>query len=175
MWRDIDPYTEEHFWRVLTSTRKVGVLENPHDEALRILNHGKARGRLLGGNFATLASLLATPFQPTLRGSILVLEDVEEAPHRVDRMLAQLLNAGVLRKLAALVFGKFTECVPTNPSEPYLTLDQVQEEYAEKIKCPVVVNFQYGHIPRKLTIPLGLQVRLDTKRNRIEVLESAVI
>jgi muramoyltetrapeptide carboxypeptidase len=117
---------------------------------------------------------MGTPFQPTLRGSILFLEDVEEAPHRIDRILAQLLNAGVLRRLAALIFGRFTDCYPNNPSEPHLTIDQVQEEYAEKIKCPIVANFQYGHIPRRLTIPLGLRTTLDTKRNRIEVLESAV-
>ncbi len=175
MWKGIDPYTEEHFWQLLTSTKKIGVLKNPTDEPLKILKHGKVQGRLMGGNFSLLASILGTPFQPTLRKSILFLEDVEEAPHRIDRMLAQLLNAGILRELSALVFGKFTDCNPSNPSEPHLTISQVQEEYAEKIKCPVVANFQYGHIPRKLTIPLGLQSTLDTKRNRIEVVESAVI
>jgi muramoyltetrapeptide carboxypeptidase len=117
---------------------------------------------------------MGTPFQPVLRDSILVLEDVEEAPYRIDRMLAQLLNARVLSGLAALVFGKFTDCNPINPSEPHLTIDQVQEEYAKKIKCPVIANFQYGHIPRKLTVPLGLQAALNTKHSRIEVLESAV-
>jgi muramoyltetrapeptide carboxypeptidase len=175
MWRGMDSYTEEHFWRVLTSTKKVGVLVNPQDEPVKILTQGHAHGRLLGGTFSLLTCLLGTPFQPTLRGSILIIEDIEEAPHRIDRMLAHLLNAGVLRRLAALVFGKFTDCVPSNSSEPYLTLEQVQEEYAKKIKCPVLTNFQYGHIPRKLTIPLGLQAKLDTHRNRIEVMESAVV
>jgi muramoyltetrapeptide carboxypeptidase len=174
MWKGMDPYTEDHFWRVLTSTKKIGALENAENEPLKILQHGKARGRLFGGTLSLLACVMGTPFQPTLRGSILFLEDVEEAPHRVDRMLAQLLNAGVLRGLAALIFGRFTDCHPSNPSEPHLTIDQVQEEYAEKIKCPVIANFQYGHIPRKLTVPLGLQTTLDTKHNWIEVLESAV-
>jgi muramoyltetrapeptide carboxypeptidase len=174
MWKDFDLFTEEHFWRVLTSTKKIGMLENPNDEPLKILRHGKAHGRLFGGNLSLLACIMGTPFLPTLRGSILITEDVEEAPYRVDRMLAQLLNAGVLRGLAALVFGKFTDCNPSNPSEPHLTINQVQEEYMEKIKCPVISNFQYGHIPRKLTIPSGLQATLDTMRNRIEVLESAV-
>jgi len=175
MCEDLDPYTEKHFWQLLTSTKKIGVLKNPSDEPLKILRHGKARGRLLGGNLSLIACLTGTPFLPKLRGSILFLEDVEEAPHRIDRMLAQLLNAGVLNGLAGIVFGKFTDCNPSNPSEPHLTLNQIQKEYTEKIKCPVVANFQYGHIPRKLTVPIGLQAILDSKRERIEVLESTVI
>ncbi len=175
MWKEMDSYTEEHFWRVLTSTKKVGALENPFDEKLITLNSGNGRGRLLGGNLSLMACIMGTPFQPTMRGSILFLEDVEESPHRVDRMLAQLLNSGVLRGLAALVFGVFTDCKPTNPDEPHLTIEEIQKEYADKIKCPVIANLQYGHIPKKLTLPIGLQATLDTKHNRIEVLESGVV
>jgi muramoyltetrapeptide carboxypeptidase len=175
MWKGIDPYTEENFWRLLTSTKKIGVLKNPAEEPLKILKHGKAHGRFLGGNFSLLACLIGTPFLPDLRGSILVLEDVEEAPHRIDRMLAQLFNAGILHRLAGLVFGKFTDCNPSDPKEPYLTIDQVLEEYSAKINCPVISNFQYGHIQRKLTIPIGLQITLDTIQNHIAVMESAVV
>jgi muramoyltetrapeptide carboxypeptidase len=175
MWRDFNPYTEEHFWRVITSNKKIGALLNPDDEPLSILRHGKATGRLVGGNLSLLTCLMGTPFQPLLKNSILVLEDVEESPYRVDRMLAQLLNAGILSKLEALVFGKFTDCVPRNLDDPHLTIEEVQEEFAQKIDCPVMMNFQYGHIPRKLTVPLGLTTRIDTKRKRIEVLESGVL
>jgi muramoyltetrapeptide carboxypeptidase len=175
MWKDFDPYTEEHFWQLLTSTKKIGVLKNPIDEPLKILKAGKARGRLLGGNLSLIACLMGTAFLPNMRGSILFLEDVEEAPYRVDRMLAQLLNAGVLYRLAGLMFGKFTYCNPANPSEPHFVIDQVLDEYANTIKRPVAANFQYGHIPRKLTVPIGLQALLDTKRSRIEILEGAVI
>ena len=175
MWKGIDPYTEEHFWRLLTSNKKIGRLDNPPDEPLKILKHGKARGRLLGGNFSLLACLMGTLFQPKLQDSILILEDVEEAPHRIDRMLAQLCNAGVLQKLSALIFGKFTDCNPSDPKEPHLTLDEVMKEYTERVSCPVISNFQYGHIPKKLTVPLGLQAALDTKKNKIEVVEGGVV
>jgi len=174
MWRDFDPYTEEHFWRILTSNKKIGALDNPADNPLTILRHGKAHGRFVGGNLSLLACLMGTPFQPFMKDSILVLEDVEESPYRVDRLLSQLLNAGILHKLEALVFGKFTDCVPSNPNDPSLTVEQVQEEFAQKIDCPVVMNFQYGHIPRKLTVPLGLKAKIDTKRGKIEILENGV-
>ena len=174
MWKDFDPFTEEHFWRCVTSIKRIGVLNNPGDESMTMIQSGKAQGRLLGGNLSLLSCLMGTPYLPVLRHSILVLEDVDEAPHRIDRMLAQLHNAGVLRMLAGLIFGKFVDCNPGNPAEPHLTLGQIQKDFAEKINCPVIANFQYGHIPQKLTVPIGLRTVLDTKRKRIEVMESAV-
>ena len=170
----IDPYTEENFWRLLTSRSRVGELRNPSDEPLRVLRRGKKVGRLLGGNLATAMSLLKTPFAPDLTGSLLVLEDVDEAPHRVDRVLSQLSNAQILGKISGLVFGKFTDCIPSDPSKPYIPIDQVLENAAQRLKCPVVANLQYGHVPKKLTLPLGLRTRLDTEKGTIEVLESAV-
>ena len=170
----IDPYTEENFWRIITSKSKIGELSNPPGEHLKILRRGKKAGRILGGNFATALSLLKTPFAPDFAGSLLVLEDVDEAPHRVDRMLSQLANAHILERIAGLVFGKFTDCIPSDPSKPYIPIDQVLENAAQGLKCPVVGNFQYGHLPRKMTVPFGLRTKLDAEKGSIEVLESGV-
>ncbi|HEY6951965.1 MAG TPA: LD-carboxypeptidase [Bacteroidota bacterium] len=174
MAENIDHFTEEHFWRLVTSKSRIGKMLNPPEEPLRILRAGKGNGKMLGGNMATALSLLRTPYAPDLKGSILVVEDVDEAPHRVDRMFTQLRNAGVLETIAGLVFGKFTDCVPSDPSKPYLTIDQVLESVAQRCACPVIANFQYGHVPRKLTIPFGLRTRLDGTKGFVEVLESAV-
>ncbi|MBM4161339.1 MAG: LD-carboxypeptidase [Ignavibacteria bacterium] len=174
MWEQIDPFTEEHFWRVLTSAARVGVLANPDEQRAIVHNKGAASGRLLGGTFSLLMSLIGTPYFPDLRRSILVLEDVDEAPHRVDRMFAQLNHAGILSKISGLVLGVFTDCVPTDPTKPYLTIDQVLQEAMHSVTCPVLANFQYGHIPRKLTLPIGLRARLDARRGVLEVLESGV-
>ncbi len=89
-------------------------------------------------------------------------------------MLAQLSNARILENISGLVFGKFVDCVPSDPSKPYLPIEQVLENVAQRIKCPVASNLQYGHLPKKLTVPLGLRARFDTKKGLIEVLESAV-
>jgi muramoyltetrapeptide carboxypeptidase len=174
MWNKIDPYTEEHFWRVVTSTKRIGLMENPAEDATATLRPGKGEGRLLGGNFSLLISLMGTPYMPDLRKAVLMLEDVDEAPHRIDRMLAQLRNAGTLRQLSALLFGKFTDCNPSDPSKPFLTLAQLQKETAEIVSCPVIANVQYGHIPKKLTIPFGLRTKVDGKSKKIEVLEAGV-
>jgi muramoyltetrapeptide carboxypeptidase len=175
MWNEIDPFTEESFWQQLTSGKKIGILKNPEGEPEVILRGGKAQGRLLGGNLSLTVSLMGTPFMPALRGSILVLEDVDEEPHRIDRMLAQMLNGGILGSLAGLAFGKFTECVPSDSDDPSLTLEQVQHEYMEKIHCPVVAGIQYGHVPKKFTIPLGLRAILNTKQGSLKVIESGVL
>ncbi|MGB2868167.1 MAG: LD-carboxypeptidase [Bacteroidota bacterium] len=175
MWNSIDPYTEEHFWRVVTSKTKVGKLENPESEPLSVLKEGRASGRILGGNLSLLQSLMGTRFMPDLRDSILVLEDVDEAPHRVDRMFAQLRNAGILKNIAGLILGKFTDCVPSDATKPHLTIDQVIADAVSWIQCPALSNFQYGHIPQKLTIPLGLKARLDSRNKSMEIMEGAVV
>lgn len=174
-WQKPDPYTEEHFWRLLTSRRKIGLLPNPPEKPLVTQNPGQAEGRLLGGNFSLLVSLLGTPYSPDYRGALLVLEDVDEFTHRIDRMFAQLRNAGILRHVAGLLLGQFTQCGPRDAAQPHLTIDQVLTEASTWTPGPVIRHFQYGHIPRKLTIPLGLRARLDASRQKLEVLEAAVV
>ena len=175
MWNSIDPYTEENFWPVVTSKTKIGILQNPDDEPTEVLREGKSEGRLLGGNFSLVSSMMGTPYLPGLRKSILILEDVDEAPHRIDRMFAQLRNANILKNLSGLLLAKFTDCKPSDPSKPHRTVDQILKEVAGRMNRPVIGNVQYGHIDKKLTIPIGLRTRIDTHKNRIEILESGVL
>ncbi|HLF20570.1 MAG TPA: LD-carboxypeptidase [Bacteroidota bacterium] len=174
MWNVIDPYTEEHFWQIITSSSKIGRLMNPGNEPMQTLRDGKAVGRLLGGNFSLVASLIGTPYLPDLRKAILILEEVDEAPHRVDRMFAQLQNTGILKKASGLLLGKFTDCVPSDASKPHLTVDQVLEDVSRRVTCPVLSNIQYGHIPKKLTIPIGVMAKMDARKGLIEVNEAGV-
>ncbi len=174
MWNSMDPYTEESFWKTVTSPSPVGMLENPPDEASILFHRGKASGRLLGGNLSLLLSSLGTPYMPDLNKALLILEEIDEAPHRVDRMLAQLFNSGILGKIAGLVLGRFTDCKPTDPSKPFRSIDEVLSELVSRVSVPTLTNFQYGHIPKKLTIPLGLSSRLHPD-GALEITESAVL
>jgi muramoyltetrapeptide carboxypeptidase len=174
MWNSIDPFTEEHFWRVITSSARIGSLKNPEGERLLPYNRGKASGTLLGGNFSLLASLLGTRYLPSLRHAILVLEDVDEAPHRVDRMFTQMFHAGIMSAINGLVLGTFTDCVPSDPSKPHLTISQVIEDAVQRMRCPVLSNLQYGHIARKLTLPFGIQAHLDSRGGTLSLTEGAV-
>jgi muramoyltetrapeptide carboxypeptidase len=169
-----DPYTEEHFWRLLNSPATVGLMPNPSGQPVTPGPPGRVTGRLLGGNFSLLVSLLGTPFSPTYRGALLVLEDVNEHLHRLDRMFTQLRNAGVLSRVRGLVLGRFTHCTPHDPHEPHLTLEQILDDVLSWAGKPALSGWQYGHVPQKLTIPLGLRARLDADRGAVEVLEAAV-
>ena len=160
-WRKPDPYTEEHFWRLLTSTRPVGLMPGPGNKPLRTRIRGRARGRLLGGNLSLVVSNLGTPYSPNYRGALLVLEDVREGFRHLDRMFTQLRN-------------KFTECKPGDSARPHLKLKEIFAEVLSWVTAPAVEGLQYGHVSRKLTLPFGLRAQLDANRGTLSVLESAV-
>jgi muramoyltetrapeptide carboxypeptidase len=174
MFNAIDPFTEEHFWRLLTSKTKVGALAVPGDQPLVVHRAGRASGLLLGGNMSLVACIIGTRYCPNLIRSVLVLEDVEEEPHRVDRMWTQIVNAGIASKLSALVLGQFTDCAPKEPDKPHLTIDQVLKEISGSVRCPSISNLAYGHVPKKITLPLGAKARVVGGRGTIEILEGVV-
>jgi muramoyltetrapeptide carboxypeptidase len=169
----LDTYTEELFWRVLTSPRKAGnVLEA--DEPVSVMRQGKSVGVLLGGNLALITAIMGTPYIPTFDDALLYIEDIGEEPYRVDRMLTQAWHSGVLGRCRGLLGGKFTDCGPKDPTKPTLTLDQVFQETADALSIPYIANLPFGHESKKMTIPLGIRARMDTQRKSVEYIEGAV-
>jgi muramoyltetrapeptide carboxypeptidase len=169
----MDPFTEDIFWRLLTSTKKMGALSLP-DTSPEPLVRGKASGHLLGGNLALVASLIGTVYQPNFLGSILYLEDIGEDPYRVDRMLTQLRGSSVLARARGIMIGQFTDCVPKDPNTPSFSVDEVIAEYMKGCDRPSMKRMPFGHERRNLSIPIGLRARIDTGMGTIEYLESAV-
>ena len=131
-----------------------------HAPGARTLRGGRAGGRLAGGNLALVAALAGTPWAPDLRDAILVLEDVNEAIYRVDRMLVQLRLAGVLDGVRAIVFGQCTDC-PEQSDDGARTLDAVLLEHAEHLGIPCLAGIPMGHVDDQWTIPLGAIATLD--------------
>ncbi|SAI54811.1 muramoyltetrapeptide carboxypeptidase [Bordetella ansorpii] len=121
-----------------------------------------ARGVLWGGNLAVLCSLLGTPYFPKTRG-ILFLEEVGEHPYRVERMLAQLAQAGVLDKQKAIVLGHFSN-YRLAPHDAGFDMPEVVKWLRRTVKVPVVTGLPYGHIPTKATLPVGQKVGIATER-----------
>lgn len=172
-WRGPDPYTEEHFWALLTSRARRRGLPAPPEQPVERRRGGVAEGPLLGGCCSLVAGLLGTPYLPDLRGAVLFLEDVNEAPHRIHRMLTQFGHARVLPRLAALLLGQFTAAGP-EPGEPHLPLPAIYAETLGGVRGPVLANLAYGHVPRKLTLPQGVRARVDGDRGRLTLIEPAV-
>ena len=114
---------------------------------------------LWGGNLAVLTSLVGTPYLPEVRGGVLVLEDVAEHPYRVERMLTQLLHAGVLARQKAIVLGQFTRYTLA-PNDKGYKLDTAVQWLRSKLKVPVLMNLPMGHVPTKVILPFGAPVDL---------------
>lgn len=171
---EVSPFTEEFFWGMVTSNKKIGRIKNPNNEKLYCLKKGSTRGQIVGGNLALLVSLMGTQYFPDIRNKILLLEDTGEAPYRLDRLINQLRIAGVFDKVKGVVLGAFTDCKESDPSKKTLSLGEVIEDYFTRIKKPVVYNFQHGHIKDNITIPYGIKFKLNASRCFIEIDESAV-
>ena len=150
--------------------------ENPCGEAptAQTVIGGVARGRLVGGNLALLVALHGTPFQPTYDGAILVLEDVNEAPYRVERMLLQLRLSGALQRCAGLAYGSFTNTSQTEDAAlgGDRSMNDVLREAAEIVGVPTLCGIPLGHVADQWSVPLGEEAELDADQKRLTVLTS---
>ena len=169
-----DTYTEENFWRLVTQSKAFGIIPLPAGNEVRSIRKGISEGVLFGGNLATLTSLLGTPYFPKPDNKILLIEDVDEMPHRIDRMLNQLRLSGVLGKLKGVIAGKFTDCNEPAGKQNTFTVDEVLENYLGKLKVPVITNFPHGHTKHIASLPIGGKVRVNGNKGTVEILESVV-
>jgi muramoyltetrapeptide carboxypeptidase len=138
------------------------------------LHAGKARGRLTGGNLSLVAALMGTPYEIETDGKILFLEDVGEAPYRVDRMLSTLRLAGKLDGLAGVVLGQFTRRSNEDQEEEETTMDDVLQFYFESLGVPTIKNFPLGHIQCNVTIPVGALCEINADDQTLTLLENPV-
>lgn len=171
---EISSFTNEHFWNLITSNKKIGRLKLPEDQKLPPLQKGIASGRVVGGNLAVFTALLGTPYFPNLTGKILMIEEVGELPYRVDRMLNQLRLAGAFKKIKGIILGRFVDCNEVNPDKKTLTLGEVIENYIASVKVPSIYTFPHGHIKDLVTIPFGIKVNLNATKGFVEFDEAAV-
>jgi muramoyltetrapeptide carboxypeptidase len=164
--------TEELFWRAMTSTKRLPPL--PIRPAYRSMkNLTTTTGRVIGGNLSILASLAGTPYFPSSRELVYILEEIDERPYRIDRMLQQLRLTGAFDRGNGILLGNFTNCLPEQ-GKPSLSLDDVFSGAFSTPPVPVMGNLKYGHLKNSWTIPLGVTVRIHPRRGLLEFLEPAV-
>ena len=168
--RGRDGYDRGSF-AALTEGKGAGLELAP--DGLRNLTAGETSGRMFGGTITQLVGSLGTPFAfDAPRGSVLFLEEVNERPYRVQRMLTQLGQAGILARAAALVFGEMRGCQQDGGP----TMDDVLDTVARDFNGPVLTGFPSGHTAGPTwTLPLGVRVRVcSTPRAALIVEESPV-
>jgi len=151
----VDPYMWRHFEGILHDPAYTVEVESP-----QLTAPVTVEGTLWGGNLAMLCTLPGTPYLPKVDGGILFLEDINEPPYRVERMLLQLLHAGVLARQQAIVLGDFSNYRTTDYDNGY-NMDAVFDYVREQLRIPVLTGLPFGHCPRKLTLPVGGNARLS--------------
>ena len=145
------------------------------ENRVRTIQAGTATGPLLGGNLSVLTGIMGTPYFPKdWKGKILYLEDVGEKVYAVDRMMSQLYLAGVLDEISGFVFGKCTDCDAGGTGYGSLTLEEVIDHYIEPLGIPAFSGAMIGHIDDNVTIPNGIEARIDAEAGTIELLQSPV-
>jgi len=156
-----DPFTVEQFVATLTSD----------EHRVEFAGDGPdcdVKGTLWGGNLALVTALVGTPYLPRVRGGILFLEDVNEPAYRIERMLYQLLHAGVLARCRAVVLGDFLP-VPAQATDNGFDLASAIAQLRGRVDIPVLAGLPFGHVPRKATLPVGASARLRARSGRIEL------
>ncbi len=169
MYKKQDEYTTQDFEQLIfegVTSREI--LNIPRNKQLDVLHGGVAEGILVGGNLSLVADLLATPYEVDAKGKILFLEDVEEAPYAIDRMLMQLKLAGKFDDCVGVILGGFTDC-NGDVNKPTLTLEQIFKDVLDGFKKPIVYGLECGHCMPTTSLPLGANVKLDADDGKIYI------
>lgn len=152
----LNTFTEKHFWLALRKAQFTVEWQGDGPQC-------DVQGTLWGGNLAMLISLIGTPWMPTIDKGILVLEDVNEHPFRVERMLLQLEYAGILNRQSAIVLGSFSGAAPNEYDAGY-SLESVYAFLRSRLSVPLITGLDFGHEQRTVTLPIGANATLKNTR-----------
>ncbi len=173
MGKDLPLYTWEYFLQAVAEPAPLGLIANPAQApAPEFIAPGTAAGPLTGGNLSLIAATLGTAYEIDTAGKILCLEDVGEAPYRLDRLLTQLTLAGKLQAAAGIVFDVCADCEP-EAKPPSFTVAEVLAERLGSLGKPVLINLHFGHTADKATLPLGVEATLRPEDGGLVIIETA--
>lgn len=146
-------------------------IENPDGTPLSCIVPGIAEGELVGGNLSLMAATMGTPWEIEPEGRIILIEDVDEAPYRIDRMLCHLALAGVFKRCAGIVVASWTRCLP-GEGKRSLSIPEIIGDIVAPADKPLVMGLAAGHCSPTLSLPLGTSYRLDAESRSLTLLES---
>ena len=177
--KGLDPISELYFWSLLMNSNDY-TYEIPFDlygDSLKVqtMVPGIASGKLVGGNLSLICSTMGSVYEVKTMGSILFIEDVGEAPYRIDRYLSELKLAGKLDLVNGIIIGRFSRRETEAPDRSTdFQMHQVFQQYFSKMKVPVIFNFPSGHGSKNVSLPLGCIVEINTDDEIFKVLESPI-
>ena len=162
---DMDGLTLNSLKLAVTQTKPLGKMKFAGVSALK---KGSAEGVITGGCLSLIVAHMGTPFELDTNGKILFLEDINEKPYAIDRMLTQLKLAGKFKRCRGIVFGSLAGA---NPLDHYVeTILDVLKDF----DFPILFNFPAGHSEKKVTLPLGVKIKIDSRDRSLSYLEAAL-
>ncbi|MDT8861879.1 LD-carboxypeptidase [Alkalihalobacillus sp. MEB130] len=168
---DVHPLTRKTFEQLFHPTSLT------YSESLRpieTLVDGYAEGPVVGGNLTLLASSIGTEFEIDCKNKILFLEDVDEEPYRIDRLLTQLKLAGKLVDARAILLCDFHNCVPPVKRQNSLSLEQLFQDHIVPFQKPTLRGFPIGHCSPNVAVPIGITASVNTEERTIVFKESGI-
>ncbi len=169
---EFTPYTVEYLQKMLFTPIIGQPIQHQDPAKVITLSEGEAKGKLIGGNLSLLSAMCGTKYLPSAKGKIVFLEDIEEKPYSVDRMLIQLEQAWNLKKAKGILLGEFSDC--DSDSDRSLTLRETLDNHFKDCGIPVLYNVPLGHIDDQATYPIGIKVKMNTGTKEIVLLENWV-
>ncbi len=169
LYTDVDEYTKHYYEKNIFSNEPLGVVATVKDD-MKVVVEGIAQGKLVGGNLSLIVSSIGTEYEIDTKDKILFIEDVDESPYRIDRMLLQLHQSGKFRDCAGIMLGAFTNCEAEDKNKS-LSIEQVINEIIVPNNKPTISNIKCGHCLPTLTLPLGVEVKIDGENGIFQILE----
>lgn len=176
-------FSVNNFNRVLTNPERTEVFSNSNSDAdkntygVKTLVEGTGKGRLVGGNLSIMVSLIGTRYDVNYSKKLIFIEEVEEEPYRIDRMLTQLIESGKFKHASGIMMGIFKDCEVKKKDPGFkksFSLMDVLMDRLSNLKIPVIYGMSFGHVNDKFTIPFGIRAELDTNHQTFTLLEKAV-
>ncbi|MCK5761402.1 MAG: LD-carboxypeptidase [Candidatus Izimaplasma sp.] len=157
----------DSFNDVVIEQKRDYVINENNKHNIETIGNGTAKGILVGGNLSLVDVMIGTPYQIDFKNKILLLEEVNEPPYRVDRMLQKLRLSGILNELNGIVIGSVTYKNAVKTDYGYYELFK---EFLEPLNIPVLYGLPIGHITSRLTVPIGAKVEINTKDFTLKIL-----
>lgn len=175
-------YSHSYWLKAIMNSHPIGLITDPPQDDVwsydypptrMVLAEGKGRGRLTGGCLTLIRGLMGTPYEIDTDDRLLFIEDVDEEPHTIDRMLTQLDLAGKFKNVQGIIVGDCSGCRPGSSKRNIMTLNHslevVLRERLGHLGVPVVYGLKLGHTPEKLTLPLGVMASLEASPNGVRL------
>ncbi len=179
-----DPYSMKKLQKVVMRPKDNFTIKNVELQNIALktdpeyerytITEGIATGKLVGGSLTLVNALIGTPHEINFTDALVCLEDVEEAPYRIDRMLTQLIEGRTFIKAAGIIFGVCAGCNATTNSDSF-SLKKVIMDRIQPLNIPAVYGMSFGHVENNFTFPIGINAKLDTQEMTLELLERAVV